>query len=658
MLHRSCGEQALNDLILKSYLNDFAKRFDYEAEPEYLQFEYFVAQCVVGQDYQGHFKADALSLGDANGIDSIAIFVNDALIESSAEIESLSKHNISVRFLFIQTKTSAAYDQGEILKFAQAVRYFFSKEPKPDDYPLSDWHDIKDAIYRNAIKFSENPRLDLRYATTSLGQPNELLRGSAARESSVLEATRLFSETSFEFLNAENLKAIYRQLSNKIAKQITFEKHTILPKIQGVKRAFIGILPCKEYLALICDEQGKLLKNVFYDNVRDYQGENSVNREILSTITADTASREAFVLLNNGVTVVCKSINPVGSEFTVRDFQVVNGCQTSHVLHKNIELLSGNEFLTIKLIETEDLELANKITKATNRQTEVKLEAFAGLQPFHKELEAFYASISQADRLYYERRPGQYDFDPTVNQSRVISIPAQIKAFVSVFLEEPQKIHFYYGQLLQDYSEGNESALFSETHDPYPYYVSSRLVSLIDKRLRRNLNQYIKWRYHLALMVRMLAAGPFNLSRLSDPVYCKKYCEAVLRSLNDFGSLFEDCKRHLDAALDARRDSQSQRDLPQSGVLAKSLLESCRTQYFAGNSNTAKRSAIEAGNFDGTFVGVISQLVPEKKFGFIEYGQRRFFFAIQEQKLSTSAKVRFRVRKSGDSFEAYGVTAI
>lgn len=649
----------MNDLILKSYLDDFAARFDHALEKEYLQFEYFVAHCLVAQDYQGHFNSEELSLGNANGIDSIAVFVNDALVESSVEIESLAKHNISVRFLFIQTKTSSTYDQGDILKFIQAVRYFFSKEQKPIDYPLAEWHDIKDAIYKKAIKFTENPRVDLKYATTSASKPNTLLSDTAARETLILENTRLFSKVAFEFINSEDLKAIYRQLSNKIAKQITFEKHTILPKIQGVKRAFIGILPCKEFLQLICDDQGKLLKNVFYDNVRDYQGENSVNREILSTITADDASREAFVLLNNGVTVVCKSINPVGSDFTVRDFQVVNGCQTSHVLHKNAELLSGNEFITIKLIETEDLDLANKITKATNRQTEVKLEAFAGLQPFHKELEAFYASMPLQDRLYYERRPGQYDFDSTVNQSRVVSIPSQIKAFVSVFLEEPQKIHFYYGQLLQDYSAGNESALFSETHDPYPYYVASRLVSLIDKRLKRSLGNYIKWRYHLALMVRMLAGGPFNRSRLSDPAYCKRYSEAILNSLEQqFAQLFEEARGLLDTTLNARREKQSNRDLPQDAKIAAGLMEQCKRKYLLETQNSGKQTSVDAGIFDGTFVGSISQIIPEKKFGFIDYGQRRFFFKFESNRYTPNAKVRFKVRNSGDTIEAYDVTVI
>ncbi|MBQ2646323.1 MAG: AIPR family protein [Achromobacter sp.] len=648
----------MNDLILQSYIDDYATRYDQADKPEYLKFEYFSAHCLVSENYEGHFNSEDLSVGDANGIDSIAIFINDVLIDSELAVDSHARQNMEIRFLFLQTKTSASLDQGALLKFTSAVRYFFSKEQKPVGYALEEWHQIKDAIYRAAIKFAENPSLELRYVSSSAAPPNSLMTETVKGEMDILRVTNLFSNVSFEFVNSERLKALYRRLSNKITKQINFDKHTVLPKINGVKRAFIGILPCKEYLKLICDESGKLLRNVFYDNVRDYQGENSVNREILATLTADDAARQAFVLLNNGVTVVCKSINPVGSEFTVRDFQVVNGCQTSHVLHKNVDLLTDSEFVTIKLIETENVEIANKITKATNRQTEVKLEAFAGLQSFHKELEAFYGGIPLADRLYYERRPGQYDADGSINQTKVVTIPAQIQAFVSVFLEEPQKIHFYYGQLLKDYNEGNESTLFNETHDPYPYFMGGRLIYLTNERIRRGGKKYSKWRFHLATMIRVLVGGPFNKSRLSDPNYCKRYCDGLNEGLVGFDASFEAAAATLDKFLGDMPKSRSMRDLPQDKKLVDDLIKSCRDSFMQKNKNDKGSEAKDLGSFDSVFVGTVEQLIPEKKFGFINYGQRTFFFSNPSLGLAAKQRVRFRVRRSGDTVEAYDVVPV
>ncbi|WP_446719262.1 AIPR family protein, partial [Herbaspirillum sp. C7C2] len=42
---------------------------------------------------------------------------------------------------------------------------------------------------------------------------------------------------------------------------------------------------------------------------------------------------ELFCVLNNRVTIVATSLTPAGNHFTLRDYQIVNGCQTSNVLH-------------------------------------------------------------------------------------------------------------------------------------------------------------------------------------------------------------------------------------------------------------------------------------------------------------------------------------
>jgi hypothetical protein len=53
--------------------------------------------------------------------------------------------------------------------------------------------------------------------------------------------------------------------------------------------------------------------------------------------------------------------------------------------HKDY-LLQSKASIPIKLIVTDDYEVANQITKATNRQTEVKVEAFESLEPYHRKL--------------------------------------------------------------------------------------------------------------------------------------------------------------------------------------------------------------------------------------------------------------------------------
>ena len=90
---------------------------------------------------------------------------------------------------------------------------------------------------------------------------------------------------------------MYRELHHKIVREFAFEKHTILPQIAGVQEAYIGIVPCQEYLKLICDDEGSLNRRLFYDNVRDFQGHNPVNREIEESVR-DANQNDRFSLLN------------------------------------------------------------------------------------------------------------------------------------------------------------------------------------------------------------------------------------------------------------------------------------------------------------------------------------------------------------------------
>jgi hypothetical protein len=249
--------------------------------------------------------------------------------------------------------------------------------PKHINESIKALRDLTDYIYKQSIDFVSNPSCLMYYVTNGRWENDSNLVHRIDAGIETLKKTELFESSKIEFIpiDADNLKIIYKELKNKVDKQINFEKHTIIPQIDGVSEAYIGILPCDEYLKLICSSDGSLLKSLFYDNVRDFQGDNPVNREVSETLR-NNAIRNSFVLLNNGVTIVAKSIQKTGSVFTIRDFQIVNGCQTSHILHDKKASLDNSIYLPIKLIVTNDEEVTNRIIKATNRQTEVKTEAF------------------------------------------------------------------------------------------------------------------------------------------------------------------------------------------------------------------------------------------------------------------------------------------
>ena len=170
------------------------------------------------------------------------------------------------------------------------------------------------------------------------------------------------------------------------------------------------MLPFDEFLKIVSDDDDILL-NVFEDNVRDFQGDNNdVNGGIALTLNSEDS--EIFSVLNNGVTIVASSISPTGDQFTISDYQIVNGCQTSNVLYNNRKGSNITKVsVPIKLIATTDEEVKTRITLATNNQTPIKKEQLAALTQFQRSLEQYYNSFTGDAKIYYERRSKQFNSD-------------------------------------------------------------------------------------------------------------------------------------------------------------------------------------------------------------------------------------------------------
>lgn len=402
----------MQDRIVEGYLKDFIKSEQLEHLDDAQAFERFVNFCVISRDHPDTFELEDVSVGGTGdlGIDGLAILVNDHIVSSPEDVDFFKKQlrRLDVRFVFIQSKTSGNFEASEIGNFLFGVRTFFTS-PGIENEQLKRARALKEYIYDSSIDMDYPPVCDLYYATLGKWVGDAHVKSRIDSETDLLRKTDLFSRVDFVPLDADAIKAMYRELKRKVVKEIVFEKHTILPKIQGVQEAYIGVLPASEYLKLICDTDGRLQRSLFYDNVRDFQGNNPVNQEILETLKAH-ALRDKFIVLNNGITIVAQSLTKIGTTFKLKDFQIVNGCQTSHVLHSAVGSTDSVQ-IPLKLIVTSDQDVTNAIIKGTNRQTEVKIEAFESLNPFQKELEEFYTTVGQDRqyRLYYERRSRQYD---------------------------------------------------------------------------------------------------------------------------------------------------------------------------------------------------------------------------------------------------------
>ena len=358
----------------------------------------------------------------------------------------------------------------------------------------------------------------------------------------------------FTPVDADYLQRLFKATIDKIQAEIDFPERITLPEMDGISEAYLGILPAKSFLSLVSDDEG-VIKSILYDNVRDFQGENDVNREIAETLSSPDSDK--FVILNNGITIICKELrNIVRNRFLLGDYQIVNGCQTSHVLYYNKDLIGDSVYVSVKIISTSDEDTVSKIVKATNRQTEVSDEQLMALNDFNKKLEAYYQTYCGTQRLYYERRSKQYANTAEIEKVRIVTIPTQIKSFSSMFLDKPHLASRYYGRLLKDSND-----MFSSDHRPIAYYVSAYALYKIEYLIRNKQidQQYNRYRYHILMLIKYLVLEgkpqpPLNSHKMEQ--LCQKM-QSILNSSDELSLYINRACKIIAEAVGELSDSEN-----------------------------------------------------------------------------------------------------
>lgn len=515
----------MENITLQSMVKEFSSKNSFSSEKESVIFEKFVSHSLFSNEYYDSYNQDEISTGSCIGIDSVAIAISDVLVYSIEEARILTKGQFDVKFYFVQSKTSSKLDSGEYLKFLNTIYLFFKGCEEEQPLELQRAFGIKKHIYDKASKFRELPSINMYYVYTG----NEVVDDSNfenqinVKVCSIREIDYISSKVINNLIGGYAIADLYKESLNRITKKMCFQRHVALPKLRNATAAYLGVAKCSDYIELLNNQHGQVNKGLFYDNVRDYLGaSNPVNSDIEETIKSNE-KRNLFSVLNNGVTIVAKKVIPSGDEFEISGFQVVNGCQTSHVLFNNKDHVTDDMYITVKLIETNDIDLASSVIKATNSQSLVMKEAFATIKPYHKKLENYFIAMqSHNHKFYYERRPHQFDDDEEITKAQIVSAPLLIKAFISVIKEEPHQVHFYYGQILKEYNTEKSTLLFDDNHNPGLYFVSHLLSSKAKEvALKKRLNP---WSYHIALLIKK----KLNIRlRVEDSLDDKKILEII-----------------------------------------------------------------------------------------------------------------------------------
>lgn len=554
------------DIITQSHFDNFKKLYGYEDQDEQKTFELFCIYSIISKFVKSETLTknllEEVNIGNGNdwGIDGFIIIVNGQIIINKQVINDLLEANgyLSSRIILIQSKTSVNFDIGELSKTLDGAEYIFKEILGEKHLPVSNseltsFREIVKHLYSKSADFLEgiNPSLHLYYITcgTYNSQPDYSAKINSTED--YLKSTALLNTIKCEILGNRDIVDYYKQTKSRIEATLKIEQKIALPEVDKVEDSYLCLMPFCELKKLYIDENDNIMNEVFYDNIRAFQGENIVNKAMKESVRQGNI--DLFAAMNNGITIITRKYKSTGMNMTLIDYQIVNGCQTCNVLYScrktpNIENLK----VTVKIIVSADNDVKKNIIVANNSQTEVKREQLVSLLEVQKHIEDYYNAQNRFEKLYYERRSKQYKNEETkVPSYKVVTIPMQILSFISMMMGKPEKVGGYYGRIVEEFDK-NGRKVFSEDTNPALYYTSALASYKMAEAFSKNILEakYKKIKFHLLLAFRLMSEPmslpPFNCNKITS--YCDHIC-TILCDANMCKKGFYAATKLIDQAL-------------------------------------------------------------------------------------------------------------
>lgn len=539
--------------IIKTHLNKFISDKGIVEKNTSKEFEYFVNYCVVSRYFTGKFDIEDITTDDEDaGIDGIAIIADGELITTEEEIISLfstHKRSVEIDILFIQSKTSENFEKKEMINFGEGVFDFSSEEPEfPHDGTLKEASKIFEKIIFNVDKIKNGkPNASTYYVTTGVWGDTKEQNAALKTTKKKIESTGCFNTVTCEKIDRDQLIKMWSSIHQPVEAIIKvkgYVPYNVMPKVE---ESYIAIIPAKNYVeSVLKAEDGKMRAGIFDENVRAYLGENNeVNQKIKDTLS-NNDFKDYFALLNNGITIVSPDVRVQSDSISISNYQIVNGCQTSHVLFRNSDFLTEDIMITAKVIEVDNPDVVNKIVEATNNQSHVSNEKFLSLKNKSKTVESYFDSWNEESdtdsRIYFERRDNQYS-GKGINETKIFDIRTVARAFSSMFLEVPHTAASYPTQIF----EQSGDYLFEDSQNEIAYYAATLTLYKFNrlfnsKKLPGNFGKY---RWHTLMLFKYIVNDGESTPQLNSK-NINKYCEKIIHALNQSREkqleYFEICK--------------------------------------------------------------------------------------------------------------------
>lgn len=462
---------------------------------------------------------------------------------------------------------------------------------------LSSWIQIQDLAH---LQEGANHNLQVKISemATALEDDYEVcfelitpsaLTDSARRDLEIFQKKLSDNETlsaNLVVVDNETLRFKYNEALNRNRPYINHEFNLEEGKymeltIDGTK-AVVAALSLTDCVKIPGIKDGSL----FRKNVRQSLGtSNKVNKGIARTIKNNAGD---FFFLHNGITAICSRMSIHNGILSVKELNVVNGCQSLSTIFSCSELAkkADNAYIMFRFYEISDAERADNISTSTNSQSAVKARDLRSndkaVLAMKKAYEQFYPDG------YFVTKRGEKVDSVKYNTAHVVNLTDLGKQLIAWHSQRPNLSYGetkifdkYFDQLFRrEYAPENIQALNVLFNTLYAKWDKDNPMGLNETLLA--MKSYAPYHQLYAISVIFCEINKMNDSVPSPSV--------VLKKLNAGGLLdtvVETAGSCLNMALETASSEATDNGkmfVPQNWIKSKTSLKDLRTaikQYLA-----------------------------------------------------------------------------
>jgi hypothetical protein len=462
--------------------------------------------------------------GGDGGVDGFFTFLNGELLSEDTELGNI-KRNPKFDLFIIQAKTTDSFSELAVEHVTATIKHIFDLSRDIKELRLYNTQLVEKVdIFRNAFGklLSLHPILSIKFIYTTKGNIQEIhpnvLKNADLLKSALKELFRN-SKADVEFIGAKELLDLYN-IRKDYTLQIQFHESYISTAADN----YIILSNLADFYEFVTDDNRQLQRHIFESNVRDYQGDVEVNKDIF--LTLKTVDNLDFWWLNNGITILASTASIAGKKITLDNVQIVNGLQTTMEIAKYFDEKGRYDdpqdkkrSILVRIIVTDDPEIRDRIIKATNFQTRIPPPSLRATDRIQRNIETFFLT----EGWFYDRRKNYYK-NIGKPSSKIIGIPLLSQVLMAIILREPYQARSRPTALIK--SEEDYNKLFNETTSPEIYLLCAKIIKKIESSIRSKFPQHVlalktSFKFHasMVLMIQLTKKKNYSLNHLTKNLF-------------------------------------------------------------------------------------------------------------------------------------------